>query len=59
VATVKFGSTNAKSFFVDSGTSIIAVTPKAKGAATVDVTVSTPVFTSPISAADQFTFSKK
>jgi hypothetical protein len=54
---VKFGSTNAQSFTVNSETSISAVSPKGKG--TVDVTVTTPAGTSPTSAADQFTFSKK
>ena len=54
---VKFGSTNAKSFTVNSATSITAVSPKGKG--TVDVTVTAPAGTSPTSAADQFTFKKK
>jgi hypothetical protein len=54
---VKFGSTNAKSFTVNSATSITAVSPNGKG--TVDVTVATPAGTSPTSAADQFTFKKK
>jgi hypothetical protein len=54
---VKFGSTNATSFTVNSETSITAVSPTGKG--TVDVTVTTPAGTSPTSAADQFTFSKK
>jgi uncharacterized membrane protein len=54
---VNFGSTSAKSFTVNSDTSITAVSPKGKG--TVDVTVTTPAGTSPTSAADQFTFSKK
>jgi uncharacterized membrane protein len=42
---------------VNSATSITAVSPKGKG--TADVTVTTPEGTSPTSAADQFTFSKK
>jgi hypothetical protein len=54
---VRFGSSAAKSFTVNSATSITAVSPKGKG--TVDVTVTTSVGTSPASAADQFTFSRK
>jgi hypothetical protein len=54
---VKFGSTNATSFTVNSETSIIAVSPKGKG--TVDVMVTTPAGTTPTSPADQFTFSRK
>jgi hypothetical protein len=54
---VNFGATSAKSFTVNSATSITAVSPKGKG--TVDVTVTTPAGTSPTSAADQFTYSKK
>jgi uncharacterized membrane protein len=42
---------------VNSATSITAVSPKGRG--TVDVTVTTPAGTSPTSAADQFTFSRK
>jgi hypothetical protein len=53
----KFGSTNARSFTVNSATSITAVSPKGKG--TADVTVTTPAGTSPTSAADQFTYSRK
>jgi hypothetical protein len=53
----KFGSTTAKSFTVNSATSITAVSPKGRG--TVDVTVTTPAGTSPTGAADQFTYSKK
>jgi hypothetical protein len=57
---VKFGTTNAASFTVNSATSITAVSPKVKGGGgTVDVTVTTPAGTSPTSAADQFTFSRK
>jgi hypothetical protein len=52
---VMFGSTSAKSFAVNSATSITAVSPDGKG--TVDVTVTTPAGTSPTSAADQFTYS--
>jgi hypothetical protein len=54
---VQFGSTSAKSFTVNSATSITAISPKGKR--TVDVTVTTPAGTSPTSAADQFTFSRK
>jgi hypothetical protein len=53
---VKFGLTNAASFTVNSATSITAVSPKARGAETVDVTVTTPAGTSPTSPADQFTY---
>jgi hypothetical protein len=56
---VKFGSTSAKSFTVNSATSITAVSPRMKGGGTVDVTVTTPAGTSPTSSADQFTFSRK
>jgi hypothetical protein len=57
---VKFGATDAKTFTVNSDTSITAVSPKVKGgSSTVDVTVTTPAATSPTSTADQFTFSKK
>jgi IPT/TIG domain len=51
---VKFGSSNATSFKVNSQSSITAVSPE--GVGTVDVTVSDPEATSPISPADQFTF---
>jgi hypothetical protein len=51
VSSVKFGSTNA-SFTFNSETSISAVSPP--GIGTVDVTVTTPAGTSPISSADQF-----
>jgi hypothetical protein len=54
---VNFGATSAKSFSVNSATSITAVSPRGKG--TVDVTVTTPAGTSPTSAADHFTYSKK
>jgi hypothetical protein len=56
---VEFGTTSAKSFTVNSATSITAVSPKVKGTSTVDVTVTTPSGTSPTSTADQFTFSRK
>jgi hypothetical protein len=54
---VRFGATSAKSFTVNSATSITAVSPKGKG--TVHVTVTTLAGTSPTSAADQFTYSRK
>jgi hypothetical protein len=54
---VKFGSASAKSFTVNSATSITAVSPKGTG--TVDLTVTTPAGTNPTTAADQFTYSKK
>jgi alpha-tubulin suppressor-like RCC1 family protein len=51
---VKFGSANAASFRINSGTSMTAVSPPGTG--TVDVTVTTPGITSPISSADQFRY---
>jgi hypothetical protein len=51
---VKFGSTNAASFKVNSDTSITAVSPAGTG--TVDVTVTTPSGTSATSSADRFTY---
>jgi hypothetical protein len=51
---VRFGSTNAKRFTVNSATSITAVSPKGTGS--VDVTVTTPAGTSPTSQADLFTY---
>src|SRR5262249_33659977 len=51
---VKFGSTNAASFTVNSETSITAVSPAGTG--TVDVTVTTAAGTSPTSPADRFTY---
>jgi alpha-tubulin suppressor-like RCC1 family protein len=51
---VKFGSANATSFTVDSATSVTAVAPAGTG--TVDVTVTTPGGTSPISPADVFSY---
>jgi len=53
VKTVKFGSTNATSFAVNSATSITAVSPP-EVAGRVDVTVTTAKGTSPISANDEF-----
>jgi hypothetical protein len=52
---VKFGSTNAASFAVNSATSITAVSP-AETAGTVDVTVTTTAGTSAVSAKDHFKF---
>jgi alpha-tubulin suppressor-like RCC1 family protein len=49
---VKFGSTDATSFTVNSSTSITAVAPAGTG--TVDVTVTTPEGTSLTSRADEF-----
>jgi YVTN family beta-propeller protein len=51
---VDFGTTAASSFTVDSPTQLTAVTP-ALTAGIVDVTVTTPQGTSPISSTDQFT----
>jgi alpha-tubulin suppressor-like RCC1 family protein len=56
---VRFGASNAATFTVNSATSVTAVSPKAMGALTVDVTVTTPAGTSPTSSADQFTYMKK
>ena len=53
---VKFGAIDAASYSVDSATQITASTPASTGAGTVDVTVTTAVGTSAISAADQFTY---
>ncbi|WP_124983141.1 putative Ig domain-containing protein [Ralstonia solanacearum] len=52
---VKFGSTNASSFTVNSATSITATSP-AGSAGTVDLTVTTSGGTSATSAADHFTY---
>ncbi len=52
---VKFGSTNASSFTVNSATSITATSP-AGSAGTVDLTVTTSGGTSATSAADRFTY---
>jgi len=51
---VKFGSTNATSFKVDTEKSIAAISPAGTG--TVDVTVTTPEGTSATSLVDQFTY---
>ena len=52
---VKFGSTDATGFKVDSESAITAVAPA--GAGTVDVTVTTPEGVSPLGSADLFTYS--
>ena len=52
---VKFGSTNAASYTVNSPTQITAVSPAGTG--TVDVRVTNSTGTSPTSSADQFTYS--
>jgi hypothetical protein len=54
---VHFGAASATSFTVNSATSITAVSPKGRGR--VDITVTTPAGTSPISEADRFAYSKK
>ena len=56
VTAVKFGSTAAKSFKVESETSISAVAPAASGIGTVEVTVTTPAGTSATTSADRFTY---
>jgi hypothetical protein len=53
---VKFGSTTATGFTVNSKTSITAVSPPVAAAGKVDVTVTTPQGTSPISPTDTFEF---
>ena len=52
---VYFGSTEATSFSVISGTEVEAVAP-AEQSGTVDVTVTTPSGTSPSTSSDQFTY---
>ncbi|HEX7610101.1 MAG TPA: IPT/TIG domain-containing protein [Solirubrobacteraceae bacterium] len=52
---VKFGSTAAVSFKVESPTTIAAIAP-AGSSGTVDVTVSTPGGTSPVVVADHFNY---
>jgi hypothetical protein len=52
---VKFGTSAASSFTVNSDTSITARTP-AEYSGVVDVTVTTPAATSATGAADRFTF---
>ena len=55
VMAVKFGSTSATSFNVNSATSITAVSP-VESAGRVDVTVTTPGGSSVVSSADRFRF---
>ncbi|HEY5110325.1 MAG TPA: IPT/TIG domain-containing protein [Acidimicrobiales bacterium] len=55
VGSVRFGTTPATSFTVNSATSITAVAP-AGTAGAVDVTVTSPAGTSPVSSADHFTY---
>jgi hypothetical protein len=52
---VEFGSVSATSFVIKSATTIKAVAP-AETAGTVDITVTTPKGTSPITAADNYKF---
>jgi hypothetical protein len=54
-SSVKFGTANATPFSVDSDTSISVFSP-AHATGTVDVSVTTPLGTSPAQTADQFTF---
>jgi len=54
VTAVKFGATNAKSFFVEEGSYIEAYSPPGTG--TVDVAVTNPSGTSEATAADRFTY---
>ena len=56
VTAVKFGSTAATSFNVNSATSITATAPAGSVGSIVDVTVTTGPGTSATSAADQFTY---
>lgn len=53
---VKFGSTNAASFTVNSSTSITATSPAGTIGTIVDVTVTTPGGTSATGAGDKFTY---
>ena len=53
---VKFGAIAAASYTFNSETQITASTPASTGPGTVDVTVTTAVGTSAISAADHFTY---
>lgn len=55
VGSVTFGSTAATSYTVNSSTSITVVAP-AGTAGTVDVRVTSPAGTSPVTAADHFTY---
>jgi hypothetical protein len=55
VTSVKFGTQNAPQFFLGDSTSLVAVSP-AGALGSVDITVTSPLGTSVISAADQFTY---
>jgi hypothetical protein len=55
---VKFGALPAKSFTVNSDTSITAVSPKVPAAATVDVRVTTVAGESPLGPGDRFTYTE-
>ncbi|HEX8753441.1 MAG TPA: IPT/TIG domain-containing protein [Solirubrobacterales bacterium] len=56
VSGVSFGSVPATAFSVGSEGSLTAVVPASAGPGTVDVTVTTVAGTSPVSAADRFTY---
>ena len=56
VSAVRFGSTPAASYVVDSESEITAVTPAAAGAGSVDVTVTTNAGTSPVAAGGRFAY---
>lgn len=53
---VKFGTTDAAGFTVDSGTQITATSPAVSNTATVDVTVTTQYGTSATGSSDRFAF---
>jgi hypothetical protein len=53
---VKFGSTNATSYVVNTATQITAVAPAGTANSTVDVTVTNNSQTSATSAADKYTY---
>lgn len=53
---VHFGDIETTNFTIDSDTQITVVTPVALNAGVVDVTVTTPVGTSPVTGAAQFTY---
>jgi PKD domain/IPT/TIG domain len=55
VSAVKFGSSSADAFLVDSATKIVASSPPGSSGA-VNVTVTTPAGTSAITNADRFTY---
>lgn len=55
-ATAVFFGTQSAEFTVNSSTSITATVPHAQAAGTVDVTVVTPIGTSPITEVDHFTY---